>query len=75
MSVVPFGYPFVGAPLVVKMSFVVHMMLKFFPFNLCLLLVFVVQVLTVVSQDQSGWWTGEKGGRKGLFPSNYVNLI
>lgn len=33
------------------------------------------QVLTVVSQDQSGWWTGEKGGRKGLFPSNYVNLI
>lgn len=35
----------------------------------------LVQVLTVVSQDQSGWWTGEKGGRKGLFPSNYVNLI
>ncbi|CAM9742849.1 unnamed protein product [Pylaiella littoralis] len=33
------------------------------------------EVLTVVSQDQSGWWTGEKGGRKGLFPSNYVNLI
>ncbi|CAM9736651.1 unnamed protein product [Hapterophycus canaliculatus] len=33
------------------------------------------EVFTVVSQDQSGWWTGEKGGRKGLFPSNYVNLI
>eukprot|EP00903_Cladosiphon_okamuranus_P009398 g8962.t1 len=33
------------------------------------------EVLTVVSQDQSGWWTGEKGGRKGLFPSNYVELI
>lgn len=33
------------------------------------------QVLTVVSQDQSGWWTGEKGGRKGLFPSNYVSLM
>ncbi|CAN0150261.1 unnamed protein product [Ascophyllum nodosum] len=33
------------------------------------------EVLTVITQDESGWWTGEKGARKGLFPSNYVELI
>lgn len=35
----------------------------------------VLQVLKLVSQDKGGWWTGEKGGRKGLFPSNFVQLL
>ncbi|CAM9738658.1 unnamed protein product, partial [Sphacelaria rigidula] len=33
------------------------------------------EVLTVVTQDPSGWWTGEKGGTKALFPSNYVRVM
>lgn len=28
-----------------------------------------------MSQDKGGWWTGEKGGCKGLFPSRYVQLL
>lgn len=38
-------------------------------------LLLYLQVLVVIIQDQSGWWTGEKGGRQGLFPSNYVELL
>ncbi|CAN0418080.1 unnamed protein product, partial [Discosporangium mesarthrocarpum] len=30
------------------------------------------QFITVISKDASGWWMGEKGGRQGLFPANYV---
>jgi len=28
--------------------------------------------IQVLEEDGSGWWTGEIDGRKGLFPSNYV---
>ncbi len=30
-------------------------------------------IINVIEKDNnSGWWTGELGGRTGLFPSNYV---
>lgn len=32
-------------------------------------------VITIVSKDDEGWWTGMLDGRKGLFPANYVELI
>ncbi|KAJ7644234.1 ras guanine nucleotide exchange factor domain-containing protein [Roridomyces roridus] len=31
------------------------------------------QVIHVLNRDQSGWWDGELEGRRGWFPSNYVN--
>eukprot|EP00026_Physarum_polycephalum_P002069 Phypoly_transcript_02073.p1 GENE.Phypoly_transcript_02073~~Phypoly_transcript_02073.p1 ORF type:complete len:391 (+),score=73.31 Phypoly_transcript_02073:1675-2847(+) len=33
---------------------------------------FAGDTITVISEDASGWWTGEVDGRQGLFPSNYV---
>lgn len=32
---------------------------------------FAGDVITVLEEDDSGWWTGELDGRKGLFPYNY----
>ncbi|GLB38406.1 putative guanine nucleotide exchange factor for Ras-like GTPases; N-terminal motif containing protein [Lyophyllum shimeji] len=31
------------------------------------------QVIHVLNKDASGWWDGELEGRRGWFPSNYVN--
>ncbi|PFH53989.1 hypothetical protein AMATHDRAFT_73003 [Amanita thiersii Skay4041] len=31
------------------------------------------QVIHVINRDPSGWWDGELEGRRGWFPSNYVN--
>lgn len=31
------------------------------------------QVIHVFNRDSSGWWDGELDGRRGWFPSNYVN--
>ncbi|KAF8964351.1 ras guanine nucleotide exchange factor domain-containing protein [Flammula alnicola] len=31
------------------------------------------QVIHVLNRDASGWWDGELEGRRGWFPSNYVN--
>jgi son of sevenless len=31
------------------------------------------QVIHVLNRDQTGWWDGELDGRRGWFPSNYVN--
>ncbi|KAM6494238.1 cell division control protein 25 [Amanita muscaria] len=31
------------------------------------------QVIHVLNKDPSGWWDGELEGRRGWFPSNYVN--
>ncbi|KAF5315158.1 hypothetical protein D9619_007210 [Psilocybe cf. subviscida] len=31
------------------------------------------QVIHVFNRDPSGWWDGELDGRRGWFPSNYVN--
>lgn len=36
---------------------------------------FANDTITVLEEDASGWWTGEIDGRKGLFPSNYVEVI
>ena len=35
----------------------------------------VGQVVNVLTQDESGWWTGEVDGKTGLFPMNYVEVI
>lgn len=32
------------------------------------------QVIHVLNRDTSGWWDGELEGRRGWFPSNYVNV-
>eukprot|EP00824_Muranothrix_gubernata_P000410 TRINITY_DN10471_c1_g1_i1.p1 TRINITY_DN10471_c1_g1~~TRINITY_DN10471_c1_g1_i1.p1 ORF type:complete len:916 (+),score=261.63 TRINITY_DN10471_c1_g1_i1:394-2748(+) len=32
-------------------------------------------VIIVVKQDASGWWVGEKDGKQGNFPGNYVELL
>lgn len=31
------------------------------------------QVIRVLNRDPTGWWDGELDGRRGWFPSNYVN--
>lgn len=31
------------------------------------------QVIHVLNRDNSGWWDGELEGKRGWFPSNYVN--
>jgi len=28
--------------------------------------------ITILKADKSGWWVGEKDGRTGIFPFNYV---
>ncbi|GAA6025516.1 hypothetical protein JCM11491_004143 [Sporobolomyces phaffii] len=33
------------------------------------------QVIKCLNQDASGWWDGELEGRRGWFPSNYVQVI
>jgi hypothetical protein len=35
----------------------------------------VGDVITIVSKDSEGWWTGLSKGKKGLFPANYVEMI
>ncbi|CAM9719841.1 unnamed protein product [Chrysoparadoxa australica] len=32
------------------------------------------ETIVLMEKHESGWWTGEKNGAKGLFPSNYVEL-
>lgn len=32
-------------------------------------------LITVLGQDPSGWWTGELGGKIGLFPGNYTEIV
>ena len=33
----------------------------------------VGDVITILSKEDEGWWTGNLRGKKGLFPSNYVS--
>ncbi|CAM9353181.1 unnamed protein product [Phaeothamnion confervicola] len=33
------------------------------------------EIVTIVEKHSSGWWTGEKNGQRGLFPSNYVQVM
>lgn len=32
-------------------------------------------MITIVSKDSEGWWTGMLRGKRGLFPSNYVEMV
>jgi hypothetical protein len=32
-------------------------------------------VVTIVNQDDPGWWEGELNGQRGLFPYNYVEIL
>lgn len=32
-------------------------------------------IVTIINKDNEGWWEGACKGKKGLFPSNYVELI
>eukprot|EP00475_Leptophrys_vorax_P041409 TRINITY_DN7806_c0_g1_i1.p1 TRINITY_DN7806_c0_g1~~TRINITY_DN7806_c0_g1_i1.p1 ORF type:complete len:867 (-),score=162.65 TRINITY_DN7806_c0_g1_i1:55-2655(-) len=34
----------------------------------------VGDLITIIEQDPSGWWTGEIKGRVGMFPYNYVEI-
>ncbi|XP_011617670.1 unconventional myosin-If [Takifugu rubripes] len=35
----------------------------------------VNDIIDLIKEDPSGWWTGRFGGREGLFPGNYVEKI
>ena len=32
-------------------------------------------VITVLQQNESGWWGGERAGKIGYFPSDFVEII
>ncbi|XP_068688023.1 unconventional myosin-Ie-like isoform X1 [Montipora foliosa] len=33
------------------------------------------EIIEIIKEDPSGWWTGKLRGREGLFPSNYIEKI
>lgn len=33
------------------------------------------EIIEIIKEDPSGWWTGKLNGREGLFPSNYIEKI
>eukprot|EP00051_Salpingoeca_urceolata_P013952 m.176761 g.176761 ORF g.176761 m.176761 type:complete len:559 (-) comp17952_c3_seq2:882-2558(-) len=35
----------------------------------------VGQIVTVLAQEEEGWWDGELDGKRGVFPSNFVELV
>uniref|UniRef100_H2XJI6 SH3 domain-containing protein n=2 Tax=Ciona intestinalis TaxID=7719 RepID=H2XJI6_CIOIN len=32
-------------------------------------------IIEILKEDASGWWSGRIGNREGLFPGNYVEKI
>ncbi|GLD59937.1 unconventional myosin-Ie isoform X2 [Lates japonicus] len=32
-------------------------------------------IIDIIKEDASGWWTGRLRGKQGLFPNNYVTKI
>lgn len=32
-------------------------------------------IIDIVEETNADWWTGHNGGKKGLFPSNYVQKL
>lgn len=34
----------------------------------------VGDIIVNIRQDDGGWWEGELGGRRGLFPDNFVRV-
>ena len=35
----------------------------------------VDDIITNIDQVDEGWWIGEINGRRGMFPSNYAEII
>ena len=33
------------------------------------------QVVEVIAEEEEGWWRGKLGGKEGVFPSNFVEII
>ena len=33
------------------------------------------QILEVLAEEEEGWWRGKMGGKEGVFPSNFVEII
>ncbi|KAJ7385321.1 Unconventional myosin-Ie [Desmophyllum pertusum] len=33
------------------------------------------EIIEIIKEDLSGWWTGKLRGREGLFPSNYIEKV
>ena len=33
------------------------------------------ELIELVKEDPSGWWTGKLRGKEGLFPGNYVEKV
>lgn len=34
----------------------------------------VGDIIVNIRRDEGGWWEGELGGRRGLFPDNFVRV-
>jgi len=32
-------------------------------------------IITIINKENEGWWEGTNKGKKGLFPSNYVEMV
>ena len=33
------------------------------------------QIVEVLAEEEEGWWRGKMGGKEGVFPSNFVEII
>ena len=33
------------------------------------------QIVEVLAEEEEGWWRGRMGGKEGVFPSNFVEII
>ena len=33
------------------------------------------QVVEVLAEEEEGWWRGKLGGKEGVFPSNFVEIL
>ncbi|KAK2553283.1 Unconventional myosin-If [Acropora cervicornis] len=33
------------------------------------------EIIEIIKEDPSGWWTGKLRGREGLFPCNYIEKL
>ena len=33
------------------------------------------QIVEVLAEEEEGWWRGKLGGKEGVFPSNFVEII
>ena len=33
------------------------------------------QIVEVLEEEEEGWWRGKVGGKEGVFPSNFVEIV